>query len=76
MLSLAAVALIVVLLADEYPRLDHEFPPLIASLGLFSAMTTICAVSFLALLYRHRLRWLAQVVMWAAVAATAFYYWP
>ena len=76
MLSLAAVALIVFLLADKYPRLDYEFPPLIASLGLFSAMTTICAVSFLALLYRHRLRWLAQGTMWTGLAATAYYYWP
>lgn len=75
-LSLAAVLLIVALLGGEYPRLDHEFPALLANLGLFTAMTTICAASFLALLYRHRLRWVAQSLMWSGLAAVAYYYWP
>jgi hypothetical protein len=76
MLSLAAVLLIVSLLGNEYPRLNHEFPALLASLGLFTAMTAICAASFLSLLYAHKFRWIAQAMMWSTLVAVGAYYWP
>lgn len=76
MLSLAAVLFVVVVLGDDYPRLDYEFQPLLTSFGLFSAMTALCALSFIALTYRHNLRWLAQALMWSGLLATGYYYWP
>lgn len=74
--SLAAVLIIFTVLGDDYPRLDHEFRPLLVSLSLFTAMTAICAVSFYTLLKHHPARWYAQGLMWAGFAATVFYYWP
>ncbi len=76
MLSLAAVMLMFLVLEDRYPRLGHEFGGLAISLGLFTAMTMISAMSFLALVYNHRFRWPAQVILWCGLLATGYYYWP
>lgn len=74
--SLAAVLFVFLVLGDDYPRLNDEFGPLVRSLILFIAMTAICAASFYALLKTHRLRWLAQLMMWLGFLGTAYYYWP
>ena len=44
--SLAAVVLVVLILGDDYPRLQREFDPLLSSLLLFLVMTAIAAASF------------------------------
>jgi len=74
--SLAAVLIIFSILGDDYPRLDHEFGPLLASFSIFTAMTVISAMSFYGLLKHHRARWLGQGMMWFGFAATGYYYWP
>lgn len=74
--SLAAVMLVVLVLGDEYPRLQQEYEPLRASLLLFLLMTAITASSFYTLIKNHALRWWAQGLMWAGLAATGWYYWP
>ena len=74
--SLAAVLLIFVILGDDYPRLQHEFWPLTYSVLIFLGMTIISALSFYAMLIRHRARLLAQVLMWSGLFATGWYYWP
>ena len=74
--SLAAVLIIFSVLGDEYPRLEHEFEPLLASFSLFSVMTAISAASFYSLLKHLSWRWLAQFAMWAGLALTGWYYWP
>lgn len=74
--SLGAVLVIFLVLGDEHPRLRAEFPGLIDSLLIFSAMTFISALSFYSLLIRHAWRGLAQAAMWLGLAATGFYYWP
>lgn len=74
--SLAAVMLMFVVLGDDYPRVNYEFDALTTSLVVFVAMTAISAVSFYGLLIRHPARAVAQVAMWAGVAATAWFYWP
>ena len=74
--SLAAVLLIVLLLGDEYPRIQHEFEPLLKSFFLFLGMTAISAASFYGLIKKHRLRYWAQAGMWAGLFATGWYYWP
>ena len=74
--SLAAVLLIFVILGDEYPRLQHEFRPLVHSVLIFLGMTAISALSFYALLINDR-RWAwAQALMWLGLLGTGWYYWP
>ena len=74
--SLALILIVFLVLGDEYPRLQHEFRPLLISMTIFLGMTIISAGSFYSLLIRHRARFLAQATMWLGFAATAWYYWP
>ena len=74
--SLAAVVIVVLVLGDEYPRLKHEFRPLLQSLFVFLGMTGISAASFYMLVKSHRWRYWAQAAMWLGLLATGWYYWP
>ncbi len=74
--SLAAVLMVVLVLGNEYPRLQAEFDPLLQSLLVFLAMTTISAASFYGLVITHRLRFWAQGAMWLGLLATGWFYWP
>ena len=74
--SLALVLVVFLVLGDEYPRLQHEFRPLLISMIIFLGMTIISAGSFYSLLTRHRARYAAQALMWLGFAATGWYYWP
>ena len=74
--SLAAVLFVYLILGDDYPRVRHEFKPLLASLLIFLGMTTISAVSFYTLLINHKMARFLQLAMWAGLAATAYYYSP
>jgi len=75
-ISLAMVLIVFLLLGDDYPRLQAEFRPLALSLCIFFGMTALSAGSFYTLLINHRLWLLAQLLMWAGLAATGWYYWP
>ena len=74
--SLALVFVVFLVLGDDYPRLQHEFRPLLISMTIFLGMTIISAGSFYTLIMRHRARFVAQGLMWLGLAATAWYYWP
>ncbi|MGI9233825.1 MAG: hypothetical protein ACR2RD_09370 [Woeseiaceae bacterium] len=74
--SLAAVLIVVLVLGDEYPRLQAEFHPLLKSFVLFLGMTAISAASFYGLVRMHHLRFWAQGAMWLGLLATGWYYWP
>lgn len=74
--SLTAVIFVVLVLGDEYPRLQHEFDPLLSSLFVFLGMTVIAALSFYTLVKNHALRYWAQAGMWLGLIATGWYYWP
>ncbi|MDH3430628.1 MAG: hypothetical protein OEM60_01320 [Gammaproteobacteria bacterium] len=74
--SLGAVLFVFLVLGDEYPRVQHEFKPLLISLFLFLGMTTISALSFYTLLINHATRWWAQGLLWSGLAATVWYYLP
>ncbi len=76
MVSLTAVIIVVLVLGEEYPRLQHEFDPLLKSLGVFVGMTAISALSFYSLLKKHPARYWAQAAMWLGLIATGWYYWP
>lgn len=74
--SLGAVIIVVLVLGDEYPRLQREFEPLLASLTLFLGMTTIAAASFYTLLKNHVARYWLNAAMWLALFGVGYYYWP
>jgi hypothetical protein len=74
--SLAAVLVMFLLVGNDDPKLSLEFPGLIRSLLLFTGMTAISAASFYLMVRRHRARWSGQLLLWAALAGTACYYWP
>lgn len=74
--SLAAVLVVVLVLGDEYPRLQAEFRPLLKSFVLFLGMTAVSAASFYGLVIGHRLRFWAQAAMWLGLIGTGWYYWP
>jgi len=76
MVSLSAVIFVVLVLGDEYPRLQNEFDPLLSSLVIFVGMTIIATASFFALLKNHSLRYWAQAAMWGGLLLTGWYYWP
>ncbi len=73
--SLAAVLFVFLILGDDYPRLEHEFGPLLSSVSIFFGMTIVSAVSFYALLINHAARWWGQALMWAGLVATGWYFW-
>ncbi len=74
--SLAAVMLVYLILGDDYPRVRYEFRPLLASLLLFFGMTAISSASFYTLLTNNRWARPLQVVLWAGIAGTTYYYLP
>jgi hypothetical protein len=74
--SLAAVLIVFLILGDDYPRIQHEFESLVASVFIFFGMTIITAGSFYTMLINHRLRIWGQLLMWAGLAATTWYYLP
>ena len=74
--SLTAVIIVVLVLGDEYPRLQSEFDPLLNSLFVFLGMTVIAALSFYTLAKNHSLRYWAQAAMWLGLLGTGYYFWP
>ena len=74
--SLAAVIIIVLVLGDEYPRLQREFGPLLESLLVFLAMTAIAAASFYALIREHVARYWMQAALWLGLFGVGYYFWP
>lgn len=74
--SLAAVIIIVLVLGDEYPRLQREFEPLLESLLVFLAMTAVAAASFYTLIREHAARYWAQAGMWLGLFGVGYYFWP
>lgn len=74
--SLAAVVFVVLILGDEYPRLQREFDPLVQSLFLFLGMTAIAAASFYTLMKNHAARYWLNAAMWLALFGVGYFYWP
>jgi hypothetical protein len=74
--SLSAVIFVVLVLGDEYPRLQAEFDSLLSSLLLFIGMTAVAAASFYTLLKNHAARYWLNAAMWLALFGVGYYYWP
>lgn len=74
--SLTAVIIVVLILGDDYPRLQNEFDPLLQSLLIFLGMTAISAASFYSLAISHKARYWLQAAMWLSLLGIGFYFWP
>lgn len=74
--SLLLVVIVVLVVGRDHPRLAGEFEPLLRSLAIFVGMTAVTAGSFYTQVKRHRHRIWLQALMWGALAATGWYYWP
>ena len=74
--SLLAVMFVYIILGDDYPRVQHEFRPLLASTLIFFGMTAISAASFYSMLTNRKSAAILQFAMWIGLAATGWYYWP
>ena len=72
--SLAAVAFVIFVLGDEYPRLQHEIGPLLRSLAIFTVMTGISALSFYGLLKALPWRYWSQAGMWSGLLLVGWFY--
>lgn len=65
------IELLLLALGDLEPS-RVELPGLIRLLAVFTAMTAVSALSFVALLKRHRWQWYGQLALWGAVALFIF----
>ncbi len=74
--SLTAVIIVVLILGDEYPRLQRVFDTLLRSMLLFLGMTAISVASFYTLVKSHASRYWAQAAMWLGLLGTGLYYRP
>jgi hypothetical protein len=75
-ISLAMVVIVFLVLGDEYPRLQHEFRPLLISMFIFLGMTVLTAGSFYSLVRMLRWRIWSQLLMWLGLSATTWYFLP
>ncbi len=75
-ISLAMVVIVFLVLGDEYPRLQHEFRPLLMSMFIFLGMTVLTAGSFYSLVRMLRWRLWSQLLMWLGLSATIWYFLP
>lgn len=74
--SLFGVAVVVLVLRGEYPRLDGELAPLLRSLAVFGVLTVLAALSFYAELTERAWRRPPEIALGVALAAMAAFYWP
>ena len=74
--SLTAVIIVVLVLGDEYPRLQREFDPLLRSAVIFFGMTLISAASFYTLAKNLAYRYWVQAAMWLSLLGIGWYFWP
>ena len=74
--SLTAVIIVVLVLGDEYPRLQREFDPLLRSAVIFFGMTLISAASFYTLAKNLAFRYWLQAAMWLSLLGIGWYFWP
>ena len=78
--SIAAVLAMVVVIfavsAAAGPPIEREYPALLATAGLFTALAAIAGTAFAGLLQQRPWRWLAQAAMWLALALLGWHYWP
>jgi Na+/citrate or Na+/malate symporter len=71
------LTLVVFLLLPEFaPRIGEEFPPLLRALGGSALLAALAGAAFLGEVKRLPWRRAAHFVLWALLAAGAFWVWP
>lgn len=75
-LGLSVVMLIFLIIGDENPSVYGEFKPLAVTTAMFTFLTAVSALSFVALLKNHRFWWCGQLAMWLSVFLIGRYFWP
>jgi hypothetical protein len=73
---LAMVLVIFMLSSGDHPALAAEYPGLIRAVILFTGLSVVSAIAFVALQKKLAWRWYAQAAMWLALTAVAWSYWP
>lgn len=74
--SLFGVAVVMLVLRGDHPRLDGELGPVLASFAVFSVLTVLAALSFYAEITRRVWRRPCQLMLGLGLAVLAGYYWP
>lgn len=74
--GLFGLVIVFLLLRSEYPRLESEFPFLLASLAVFSGLTVLAAASFYAQLREAAWRRAPVGALLVALFAVGWWYWP
>lgn len=75
-LVLAMVVVIFAFTAAQHPSVGREYPGLLVTAGLFAVLAALAGAAFVGLQRERPWRWCAQAVMWLAMAAIGWYYWP
>jgi hypothetical protein len=74
--SLVGVAVIILVLGSEYPRLQAEANSLLVNLGFFAALTLFAALSFYGALKERPWRGIAVAPMVLTLGLIVWHYWP
>lgn len=74
--SLLTVTIVFAVLRPRHPRLASELEPLIVSLGIFTVLTAVAAVSFYAELRQRAWRHASAAATAVLLVAIGRYYWP
>lgn len=72
--GLGGVAFIFLILKGRHPEMNAEFPVLVQSWLVFTALAAVAGASLFATLKGLRWRWLAQIAMWTAATGIALFY--
>jgi len=75
-LVLLMVLVIFALNAGSGGAVRTEYPALLAGAGLFALLAAAAGAAFVGLQRARPWRWIAQAVMWTALALVAWRYWP
>lgn len=74
--GLGGVLVIFLVLKGQHPEMGAEFPALVRSSIVFTALAAMSGASLYGMLKGLRWRWTAQAGMWLVVAGIAVLYWP
>ena len=74
--GLAVSVIVSFAVSRESPQLAAELGALWRHTVLFLGLTGLCGLGFYGLVKRTPWRWVAQGVMWLALAAATRFYWP
>ena len=75
-MGLGMVLVVLIVASHSQADLGRDLVPLFGSFLLFVGLASISALAFLWELKKHRLRVVAQGLMWATVGLIAWHYWP